>query len=276
MLRLLKSRSAVTLFALAVGFAAPAASDPHSPGQALAVRALAMSESERVRALSALSAGEHEVFFRSLSVSEIVALGRLSLANLGVYQARLTRAERVRGQIHGPDAIEVTVREKPRAVVLEFVEGEHKGRRVLYSAELRPREMLARESGVLGLISMWLSLDSSLVRRYTNHSIVEVGFGAMMDVMQSDQDKAATAGGSRRSDEGFDARGLYCMFFTAPAGAKGVYATRLRYCIDGKLALPMKIEVFDDKGRSEYVEYHHLHTHLTLDKEFFTPQGSGL
>ena len=98
----------------------------------------------------------------------------------------------------------------------------------------------------------------------------------MIDVMQSDQDKAVAAGGFRRSDEGFDARGLYCMFFTAPAGAKDLYATRLRYCIDDKLALPMKIEVFDDKGRNEYVEYQNLQAHLVPGKELFTPKGAGL
>ena len=98
----------------------------------------------------------------------------------------------------------------------------------------------------------------------------------MIDVMQADQDKAALAGGFHRSDEGFDGRGLYCMFFAAPASATGLYATRLRYCVDGKLALPMKIEVFDDKGRSEYVEYQNLQTRLNPGKEFFTPQGAGL
>jgi hypothetical protein len=276
MLPSLKSKTAVTLFALAMGMGAPAASDPSSPGQALAARALAMSESERVHALSALPVSEREVFFRSLSAAEIVALGRQSLDNLGIYQARVTREERVRGTLCGPDVVEVTVREKPRAVVLAFVEGEHKGRRAFYSADLRPRDMLARESGVLGLISVWLSLDSSLARRYTNHRITEVGFGAMIDVMQSDQDKAAAVGGFHRSDEGFDGRELYCMFFVAPAGAKGLYSTRLRYCVDGKLALPMKIEVFDDKGRREYVEYQDLQTRLAPSKEFFTPKGAGL
>jgi hypothetical protein len=235
-----------------------------------------MSESERVRSLSALPVSERELFFRSLNVAEIVVLGRQSLASLGVYQARVIREERVRGHLCGPDVVEVTVREKPRAVVLAFVAGEHKGRRAFYSAELRPSEMLARESGILGLFSMWLALDSSIARRYTNHRITEVGFGAMIDVMQSDQDKAAAAGGYHRSDEGFDARGLYCMFFTAPPGAKGLYAARLRYCIDGQLALPMKIEVFDDKGRSEYVEYQNLQTRLVPGKEFFTPKGAGL
>ena len=272
----LKSALVVTLFVLAMASGVPASSDPLSAGQALAARALAMSESERVRLLSALPLGERELFFRSLSVADIVALGRQSLGSLGIYRAQVTREERVHGHLYGPDVVEVTVREKPRAVVLAFVEGEHKGRRAFYSAEFRAHDMLARESGVLGIFSMWLSLDSSLARRYTNHKITEVGFGAMIDVMQADQEKAAAAGGYLRSDEGFDGRGLFCMSFIAPAGAKDLYATRLRYCADGKLALPMKIEVFDDKGRSEYVEYHNLQTRLVPGKEYFTPKGAGL
>jgi hypothetical protein len=277
MLARLKShhRLAMTLFAIALGAGSSAWADELSPGQALAARARTISEQERVRSLSVLPVGEREAFFRSLSVADIVELGRQSLEGLGVYHARVTREERVHGHLYGPDVVEVTVREKPHAVLLEFVAGTHKGRRALYNSELRPGEMLARESGILGLFAMWLSVDSSIARRYTNHTIAEVGFGAMMDVMQAEQTKAATAGGYRRSDEGFDGRGLYCMFFAAPAGAKGLYATRLRYCVEGKLGLPMKIEVFDDKGRREYVEYQDLQKRLPVKKEFFTPQGAG-
>ncbi|HEX7501448.1 MAG TPA: DUF1571 domain-containing protein [Polyangia bacterium] len=262
-------------FAIALGAISPTWAEQLSPGQALAGRVIAMSEPERVRSLAALPVVEHEAFFRSLSVADIVALGRQSLAGLDVYHARVIREERVRGHLYGPDVVEVTVREKPHAVLLEFVAGTHKGRRALYNAELRPHEMLARESGILGLFAMWLSLDGSIARRYTNHTIAEVGFGPMIDVMQAEQTKAATAGGYRRSDEGFDGRGLYCMFFTAPTGAKGLYATRLRYCVEGKLGLPMKIEVFDENGRREYVEYQDLQKRLPVKKEFFTPQGAG-
>ncbi len=266
---------AVTLFAIAQGAASPALADDLSPGQALAARAGAMPEQERVRSLSALPMGERAAFFRSLSVADIVALGRQSLEGLGVYHARVTREERVHGHLCGPDVVEVTVREKPHAVLLEFVAGAHKGRRALYNVELRPYQMLARESGILGLFAMWLSIDGSIVRRYTNHTIAEVGFGAMIDVMQADQAKAEAVGGYRRSDEGFDGRGLYCMFFAAPAGAKDLYATRLRYCVEGTLGLPMRIEVFDDKGRREYVEYKDLRKQLPVKKDFFTPQGAG-
>lgn len=274
--RLRSPRSlAVTLFAIAQGAVSPASAEGLSPGEALAARTASMSEPERVRSLSALPVGERGAFFRSLSVADLVALGRQSLDGLGVYHARVTREERVRDHLYGPDVVEVTVREKPHAVLLEFVAGAHKGRRALYNVELRPRQMLARESGILGLFAMWLSLDSSLARRYTNHTIAEVGFGAMIDVMQADQAKAAAVGGYRRSDEGFDGRGLYCMFFSAPVGAKDLYATRLRYCVDSTLGLPMKIEVFDDKGRREYVEYQDLRKRLAVKQDFFTPRGAG-
>jgi hypothetical protein len=276
MLTWLKSKHALAASLLALVLGTTVQADVPSPGRVLAAHSLAMSETERVRSWGALPASEREAFFRSLSVAELVALGRQSLGELGIYQARVIREERVQGRLLGPDVVEVTVREKPRAVVLAFVEGEHKGRRALYNALLRPNKMLAREAGLLGIFTMWLSLDGSLSRRYTNHTIAEVGFGAMIDVMQADQEKASAAGGYRRSDEGVDGRGLFGMFFDAPAGAKGLYATRLRYCIDGKLGLPMKIEVFDDKGRREFVEYHDLRSRLMVGKEFFTPEGAGM
>ena len=247
-----------------------------SPGQELASCVIQLSDSERIRSLSALSAGEREAFYRALDSAQFITLGRKALAGLGLYRARLIKSERVGTRSHGPDVVEVTIREKPRAVLVDFVDGKHKGRRALYNVELRPHEMLARESGILGLFSLWLSLDSSLVRRDTNHSIAEVGFGAMIDLMQTDQAKAASAGGYRRLDEGFDARGLFCILFTAPPSVQNLYAKRLRFCVDAGLGLPLKIEIFDDQGLREHVEFHNLRAHLALPSDFFTPKGAGL
>jgi hypothetical protein len=247
-----------------------------SPGEALAMQAHGLPERERSRALEALSLAERARFFQALLVTDLVALGRKSLSGLGIYQARVTREERVGDRVHGPDQVEVTVREKPLAVRLDFVDGPHKGRRALYDAKARPKEMLARESGVLGMFSVWLPVNSGLVRRDTNHTITEIGFGAMIETMQAEQAKAAAAGGYARTDEGFDARGLYCMLFTAPSGAHGLYAHKLRYCVEGARVLPMRIEVFDDRGRREYVEYHDLRPHQPLGDACFTAQAAGL
>jgi hypothetical protein len=35
----------------------------------------------------------------------------------------------------------------------------------------------------------------------------------------------------------------------------------------------MKIEVFDERGRREYVEYHNLQVRLSVREDFFTPAG---
>jgi hypothetical protein len=247
-----------------------------SPGAALAVRARTMPEIERGRVLATLEADERARFFQALTVEDLVVLGRKGLSRLGVYQARVTREERVGNRMHGPDQVEVTVRESPRAVRLDFVAGPHKGRRALYDAKTRPREMLARESGALGLFSMWLSIDSRLVHRDTRHDITDVGFGAMIDAMHAEHAKAAALGGYARTDEGFDARGLYCLLFTAPADARGLYAHRLRYCVEGEQLLPMRIEVFDERGRREYVEYHDLRVRQPLGDAYFTAQAAGL
>ncbi len=281
MLTFLKSRNKplaafVSLAALGQIASGETPAKSTSPGRELAVRVLQLSDSERVYALLALSMGEREDFYRALDSAQFIALGRKALAGLGVYRARLVKSERVGKRTCGPDVVEITVRENPRAVLVDFVGGQHKGRRALYNVQLRPHEMLARESGILGLFPLWLSLDSGLARRDTNHSIAEVGFGAMMDLMQRDQTNAAAAGGYRRQNEGFDARGLYCILFSAPPGARNLYAKRLRFCVDGGLGLPLKIEIFDDQGLRERVEYLDLHAHLTLPSDFFTPKGAGL
>jgi hypothetical protein len=259
------------------GWLTPAADGAEpSPGEALAMRAHGLAERERSRALEALPLAERARFFQALLVTDLVALGRQGLSGLGIYQARLTREERVGDRVHGPDQVEVTVREKPLAVRLDFVAGPHKGRRALYDSKARPKEMLARESGVLGMFSVWLPVDSGLARRDTNHTITEIGFGAMIETMQAEQAKAAAAGGYTRTDEGFDARGLYCMLFTAPSGAHGLYAHKLRYCVEGVRVLPMRIEVFDTRGRREFVEYHDLRPHQPLGDACFSAQAAGL
>jgi hypothetical protein len=249
---------------------------PLSPGEALAARARAMPEHERIQVLATLPSSERTRFFEALSMDDLVALGRKGLARLGVYQARVTRVERVGNRLHGPDQVEVTVRESPRAVRLDFVAGPHKGRRALYDVRTRPREMLARESGALGLFSMWLSIDGSLAHRDTRHDITEVGFGAMIEAMHDEQVKASAQGGYTRTDEGFDPRGLYCILLTAQSDARGLYARKLRYCVEGAQLLPMRIEVFDDHGRREYVEYHDVRVRQPFGDAYFTAQAAGL
>ena len=154
-----------------------------------------------------------------------------------------------------PQTIEVTIRPSPRALRLEYVAGPKTGRRVVWTETNRPSEMLVREGGLLGFTSLWINVDGSLARRDTNHRVTELGFAPLLDLIESDLRKGKSQGGHTRRDQGFDASGTYCMEYSAPSGAKGLYALRTRLCVDARLGLPVRIEVFDRQGLLERYDY---------------------
>ena len=205
---------------------------------------------------------------QATSPEDLIAIGRESVRLLGTYRARLLKQERVNGKVLPPQIIEVVVQPAPRALRLEYVEGPKSGRRVVWN-QSRPSEMLVRESGILGLASMWIDLDGRLARGDSNHSVTELGFAPLFDLLASDLRKGRAQGGLIRKDEGFDASGAYCMVYTAPPGAKGLYAQRTRLCIDVGLGLPVKIEVNDGQGFLERYEYTNIRANQRVESSAF-------
>ena len=93
--------------------------------------------------------------------AELLANARRAAANLGVYHGTLSRTERIRGKITGPDVADVWVRETPHAVRMTLISGSNEGRRFLYNEALRPGEMLVRKR----FVSVWIDVDSWLIKR---------------------------------------------------------------------------------------------------------------
>jgi hypothetical protein len=205
---------------------------------------------------------------RATSPEDLIVLGREGLRRLGTYRARLLKQERVDGKILPAQTLEVIVQPSPRAQRLEYVEGPKAGRRVIWT-DKRPGEMLVREAGILGITSLWIDLKGRLARGDTNHSVTELGFGPLLDLVSSDLRKARPHGGHIRKDQGFDGAGCYCMEYTAPPGATDVYARRTRLCVDSKLALPVKIEVHDGQGFLERYEYTNIRPQQKVNPSLF-------
>ncbi len=205
---------------------------------------------------------------RATSPEELIVLGREGLRRLGNYRARLLKQERVKGKLLPPQTMEVIVQAAPRAQRLEYVEGPKAGRKVVWT-EARPGEMLVREAGILGIASMWIDLTGSLAKGDTNHSVIELGFGPLLDIVSNDLRKARAVGGHIRKDQGFDASGTYCMEYTAPPGAQGLYAQRTKLCVDAKLGLPVKIEVHDTAGFLERYEYTNIRPNQKIEPSVF-------
>lgn len=205
---------------------------------------------------------------RNTSPEDLITLGHEGVRRLGTYRARLLKQERVDGKVLPAQTMEIVVQPTPRAQRLEYVAGPKTGRRVIWTHK-RPDEMLVREAGILGLTSLWIDLDGRLARGDTNHSIKELGFAPLLDLVNSDLRKARAHGGHLRKDQGFDDSGAYCMEYTAPAGATGLYAQRTRLCVDAKLALPVKIEVHDQRGFLERYEYTDVRSHQKVEPSLF-------
>src|SRR5690349_21010014 len=171
--------------------AAAIAGTPASPGARL----------DELRALPPPVLAER---LRATPPDELISLGREGLRRLGTYRARLLKQERVSGKLLPAQTMEVVVQPSPRAQRHEYVEGPKAGRKVIWTQK-RPTEMLVREAGILGIASLWIDLDGSLAHGDTNHSVTELGFGPLLDLVASDLRKAQAFGGLTRKDQGFDA-----------------------------------------------------------------------
>lgn len=235
---------------------------------ALAAVTASQPPSGRLDELRSLPEAELAARLRATSPQELVALGREGVRRLGSYRARLTKQERVRGEVLPAQTIEMLVRPSPRAFRLEYLIGPKAGRKIIWT-ETRPKQMLVREAGLLGLMSVWLDVDGDLARRDTNHPVTDLGFGPLLDIMATDLARAAPYGGHQRQDEGFDPTGRYCIVFVAPRGAANLYAQRTRLCVDPRLALPVELEVHDRSGFLERYRYANVRPLQTIEPAAF-------
>jgi hypothetical protein len=234
-----------------------------------------LADDERKEIVARLSREQLAEAIAHVSADDLLLMGQRALASLGTYKTRIVKVERVGGDLVGPQVMEATVREHPQAMRARFVEGPGSGRKLLYNHELRANDLRAKEGGILGIAGgIWIGIDNGLTRRETNHRCTDLGFGPLLTLLTTNFEKANTYGGYARKDEGFDAKGRYCLLFTAPPGAK-VYAARTRVCIAPALGLPVMVESFDAKGMFERFEYEDV-VPVQVNDAFFTPKDAGL
>jgi hypothetical protein len=273
MKRALGSRTAWRAGVAGLALLALGAGDGSGSGGSLAD----LDDEARQAEMRRLSPEERFALLEGTSTAELVKIGKTAARALETYGAKLIKQERIDGELQDPQTAQIWVKSSPLALRVEFIEGSSKGRRLLYNAALRSDQLRAKESGFLGIAgAVWIGVDSSLTRRDSNHPITDIGFSALMDLIAKDFTAAAAAGGHARANEGADADGLYCILFTAPSGAAGLYATSARLCIDPVLGLPLRTEITDPEGLLERYVYREVKPRLSLPADHFTPEGAGL
>jgi hypothetical protein len=230
----------------------------------------------RREALAKIGKDEQAQILARIPQDALVAMGRQGVAALGTYKARLVKRERVRGSMGQAQTLELTVRSEPFAFRLEYKSGPSSGRRALYNVEIKRDEIRIKEGGMLGIAgALWLQLDNPLTRMDTNHRATEIGFAALLGLIEADMGKAKAAGiAHSRKDEGFDGD-AYCCVFTAPPGVTGLYAVSTRVGFDIASSLPIIVEAHDAHGLLETYRYSNVER-ASVGGDFFTLKGASL
>ncbi len=168
------------------------------------------------------------------------------------YQAVLSKKERVHGKLPSqPDVIALKFRREPMATYGEWIDGPHKGRRVLYNSATNPTEITVREGGWLGLISVHIDLDNPITKRDTNHSITEMGIEYVLRKTRADLETLVNRGKTIDVSRGKwykEGRAHYFEIINETDGPPDFYAhwARLKFNLD--TGLLEEVEIRDRDG----------------------------
>jgi Protein of unknown function (DUF1571) len=119
---------------------------------------------------------------------KILSKAESKLESMQTYQMRVSRLERVGGQMQPEEEIVLSIRRDPKAVRLEWASGPSKGREVIYSSTLDPRMIFVHmPPTAIPLPVMKISVDSPLVMRNSRHAITEAGLDTIVENLRKSE-----------------------------------------------------------------------------------------
>jgi hypothetical protein len=119
------------------------------------------------------------------AVESIVAAAQAKLDSMTAYQVEINRQERVGDTLQEPEDVVLSIRRNPKAVRLEWRQGAHKGREVLFSEkETNGLMRINMADSPIPIPPLALPPDSPLVLRNSRHPITEAGFDAIFATLK--------------------------------------------------------------------------------------------
>jgi hypothetical protein len=180
----------------------------------------------------------------------LLAGAEAKLDKLKTYQVRISRQERVGGQLQPQEEILLSIRRDPKAVRLEWTDGASKGREVIYSAKLDPRMIFVHHPGAAVVLpAMKIPVDSPLITKNSRHKITDAGFETIVENMlkargdaQDDQRGGALLQyKGLKTPDGFDRRCHHFVRRSKTGETWNVY-------LDSQSMLPRLVLAEDSRG----------------------------
>ncbi|MDR3399737.1 MAG: DUF1571 domain-containing protein [Pandoraea sp.] len=192
---------------------------------------------------------------QAIQPEALVRFLKAESAALPEYEYELTRHERINNQWQTtPDRMLVKVREKPLQIYAKWLpDGAHTGQEIIYDETKNPKEMYGHLGGILGFTSIWSSIDGTLARSQSNHTVRDLGFAFIAEQIAHDGRGFRAAGlpekPARISISESNGTRMLALEWDAPSGPPQHYANKSRVLIDLKTGRPRGIEAWDASGQ---------------------------
>jgi hypothetical protein len=180
----------------------------------------------------------------------ILAQAEARLKGMSTYQVKISRVERVGGQLQPEEDILLSIQRDPKAVRLEWTDGPNKGREVIYSSTLDPQMIFVHmPSAPIPIPTMKIAVDSPMVMRNSRHAITEAGFDTIIDNLRKSRAAATKDQPARdalnykgiETPPGLDAPSHHFVRKTPSGETWNVY-------LDSRTLLPRLVSAEDSRG----------------------------
>jgi hypothetical protein len=194
------------------------------------------------------------------------------------YEFTMLRRERIHGMWPTEaDHMLVRVTRDPLRVYAKWLpDGGHAGQEILYDESARPNEMYGHLGGLLKVIAIWTSLDGSLARSQSRHSVRDLGTEYLTQQFLAEGKKFADAGVTRANNievKTIDGARVVAFTYETPSGQPDFYAKKEILGLDLRRPYFRTAESFDNDGKIfESIVFQNI-APKTFDDATFSPKN---
>lgn len=230
--------------------------------------------------LAAMSDTEVLAVFDALQPEALLTWARQEINRYPEYEYWMTRQERLNGQWQDkPARMMIRYRHLPRQLYAKWLpNGAQAGQEILYDETRRKEEMYGHLGGIMGFTSIWTSIDGTLAKSQSNHTVRDLGFQFVLSMLERDAKTLRAAGLSEKYSrvEIVQEQGVRMVALTweLPEGAPKYYAKKVQLRFDLKHPWPRAEMAWDADGNMVEKIVFEKAVKKTFDASTFDPSNS--
>ncbi|GJG96201.1 DUF1571 domain-containing protein [Cupriavidus pauculus] len=192
--------------------------------------------------------------FDALQPEALLTWARQEINRYPEYEYWMTRQERLNGQWQDkPARMMIRYRHLPRQLYAKWLpNGAQAGQEIIYDETKRKEEMYGHLGGLMGFTSIWTSIDGTLAKSQSNHTVRDLGFQFVLSMLERDAKTLRAAGLPEKYTraEVVQEHGVRMVALTweLPEGAPKYYAKKVQLMFDLKQPWPRAETAWDADG----------------------------